>query len=170
MMLNNDATIQKFRFRRRQNRVAISEVIATIVLVAVTVTIGSVVWVWANSNAVNSENSYFNVTTEKFEIVTSTFSSTSGLAPWSGITLYVFNSGAKSTTVAAILITYASSSCSGGPCSVSVTGSPVGTTLQPGQLTPLSSIILTVPVTSGTIVSVVVTGQYGTNYDYQVTG
>lgn len=101
---------KKLRFRRRQNRVAISEVIATIVLVAVTVTIGSVVWVWANSNAVNSENSYFNVTTEKFEIVTSTFSSTSGLAPWSGITLYVFNSGAKSTTVAAILIMYASSS------------------------------------------------------------
>ena len=159
----------RLRFRRSKNRLAISEVIATIVLVAVTVTIGSVVWVWANSNAVNSENSYFNVTAEKFEIVASTFSSTSGSAPWTNITLYVFNSGEKNTSTAAILITYPSTSC-GGTCSVSVTGSAIGVKLPTDVLTKLPSIILTVPVPEGTIVSVVMTGQYGTNYDYQVTG
>jgi hypothetical protein len=160
----------RLRIRRRKSRLAISEVIATIVLVAVTVTIGSVVWVWANSNAVNSENSYFNVTAEKFEIVASTFSSTGGSAPWSGITLYVFNSGTKNTTVAAILITYPSATCGGGTCTVSVSGSPVGTVLPAGQLTTLSSVPLTVTVAKGTIVSVVMTGEYGTNYNYQVTG
>jgi hypothetical protein len=160
---------KKHRFRGRR-RVAISEVIATIVLVAVTVTIGSIVWVWANSNAVNSENSYFNVTAEKLEIVASTFSSTSGSAPWTNITLYAFNSGEKNTTTAAILITYPATGCTGGTCSLSVAGSAIGVKLPMGVLTKLPSIILTVPVPKGTIVSVVITGQYGTNYDYQVTG
>lgn len=170
---------KKLRVRRRRNRSAISEVIATIVLVAITVVIGSVAWVWANSNALSSENSYFNVTAEKFEIVASTFSG--GTAPWSAITLYVFNSGQKNTIAAAILITY-------GTCTISVTGSAPQWTLSAGTLNSLQSISLTgvsgslsgatytssghcsSGVAKGTIVSVVVTGQYGTNYDYQVTG
>ena len=155
------------KFRPRKSKLAISEVISTIVLVAVTLVIGSVVWVWANSSAVSSENSYFNVTAEKFEIVASTFSSGSGSAPWTGITLYVFNSGQKATTVGAILITYAG--C-GGTCSVSVSGSPIGTALPSGKLTTLATISLATSVQKGTVVSVVMTGQFGTNYNYQVTG
>src|SRR5579871_3026543 len=123
------------RFRRRKSKLAISEVISTIVLVAVTVVIGSVAWVWANSSAISSENSYFNVTAEKFEIVASSFSGTS--APWGGITLYVFNSGAKATTTAAILITY-------GSCSLSATGAAaIGVALPAGKLTPVGPISFT---------------------------
>jgi|SRR5579872_974212 len=155
------------KFSPRKSKVAISEVISTIVLVAVTVVIGSVVWVWANSSAVSSENSYFNVTAEKYEIVASTFSGTS--APWTGITLYVFNSGQKATTTGAILITYPGA-CTGGTCVLSVTGTAISYPLPAGKLTTLPTITLNPPVAKGAIVTVVVTGQFGTNYNYQVTG
>ena len=94
------------RWKRKQ-RLAVSEVIGAIIMIAVTITVGFAAWAWARSAAVNAENNFgqaigTNVTclNENFVITNANFSSTNSKQ----VTAWFFNNGNGTVNISILTI------------------------------------------------------------------
>ena len=94
------------RWKKRQ-RLAVSAVIGSIVMIAVTITVGFAAWAWARSAAVNAENNFgqaigTNVVCldENFVVTNANFSSTNTKL----VTVWFFNNGNGTVNVASMTI------------------------------------------------------------------
>ena len=145
------------RRSNRRNRLAISEVIATIVLIAVTLVIGSVVWIWASSSAVTAENNIYANSSEKFAIVASGFSMPySGTPPsTTGVSIWIFNS--EENTNVTILV---NSTCVPSTCTSRF--------LPHGILTEIPLTLTVSHFDEGSLQTIKAVGQYGSVSSYQV--
>ena len=100
----------KINFRKRSTRHsvrAITPVIATIMMIGLTIAVGFAAWAWARSAATNSESNFgnaigsdINYVKENFEVANVNFSSTS---PQSA-TLWIYNNGNSTVYIKQIWI------------------------------------------------------------------
>ena len=100
---------------RRHSVRAITPVIATVMMIGLTIAVGFAAWAWARSAATNSESNFgnaigsdINYVKENFEVANVNFSSTS---PQSA-TLWIYNNGNSTVYIKQIWISNASSSFS----------------------------------------------------------
>lgn len=103
---------QKFRKaigRRSRNKSAISEVVATIGLIAASIALGAVAYVWAASASVNSQNNLgqaahldIQAISERFVILATNFNYGGGTA--SSVTIWFYNSGIYNTTISSVIV------------------------------------------------------------------
>jgi hypothetical protein len=94
------------RWKRRQ-RLAVSDVIGAIIMIAVTITVGFAAWAWARSAAVGAEKNYgsaigqnINCLSENFVIPNANFSSTNPKL----VTVWFYNNGNGTVYVSSISI------------------------------------------------------------------
>ena len=94
------------QFHNRRKTQGVSETIATIVLIVVTVIIGTVAAVWANGSSVASQNgiggaaeNVVSAAAERFQIVSANFSYTP-----SKVSVWIYDSGNNNATVTIIYV------------------------------------------------------------------
>ena len=110
------------RFSRgNRKRRAISELVGTLLMVAITLVAGAAAFSWVNGQASTSENAYgqnaaagVNYLQEHFAPVTETFTCTSGACTAANI--WIFNNGRVPFTLSTLQIQTAAT-CQIGPCS-----------------------------------------------------
>ena len=143
---------------------AISEVIATVVLIAVTIVIGAGAWVCANSASGNSQHNLgqaaqgdIHSVSERFQIISVNFTYASGATSTSTVVIWIYNSGIYDTNVSSILLN--NTSYSGGQLSSRL--------LPKQQLTAISITTLSPQVHKGDLQMIKVVGQYGSYFTYQ---
>ncbi|MDA4126284.1 MAG: hypothetical protein OK452_03640 [Thaumarchaeota archaeon] len=116
----------------KKQRVATSELMGALIMIAITLVAGAAVFGWVNGQAGASENAYgqsvaagSNYLREHFAPVTSTFSSCSG-APkvCTAATFWIFNNGQLSFTLASLEI----QSAVGAPSFLNIIYTPIGFT------------------------------------------
>lgn len=148
------------KHRRRRSKRAVSEIIGTIVLIAVTVVLGAGAWIWASSSSLSSQANFNNAAAERFVVVSANFSTYAGSPPSSNkVTVWIYNSGIT-TSISSILL---NSSCTAAPLG----GCNIGTQLLSGQLRHIT-ITLSAPTDKGHLQTIKAVGQYGYIYSYQV--
>ena len=104
--------------RNKRKRRAVSEVLATLIMVAITLVAGTAAFAWINGEAASSEKVYgdsvaggTNYLAEHFTLVTSTFSGCTGSPKvCTGASFWVFNNGQLDFTLSSLRIKSASSS------------------------------------------------------------
>ena len=159
---------QKFKTsirRRRRSKVAVSEVVATIGLIAASLALGAVAYVWAASASVNSQNNLghaaqheVQAVSERFVILATNFNYAGSKA--SSVTIWFFNSGIYATNITNVVInsTYT--------CPVNLalsSGTLKSFTLSVGTCTPAAG-----SFSKGDLESFKAVGQYGFYSNYQV--
>ncbi len=160
--------------KNRRSKLAVSEIIGAILLIAVTLVIGFAAWAWASGAAASSESSLGNSVScnilymkENFVIVNANFSSTNS----EKVTVWFYNNG--NTTVYIQDLWISNSSWSSNP----FTGTSQINTCNSGTSTYLTSIpagnvsALTVQsstaLTSGSTYQFKALGVYGNTYTFQ---
>ena len=155
----------KFLRRRNNfsNKRAVSEVIATVVLIMASVVLGGVAYVWASSSSVASQNNLglaaqhdVNAVSERFEIIATNFTY-SGANYWKSVQIYVYNNGIIKTNVSLVF---------DNTTSIPFTTNTSGNQLPAGQL-----IIVTATPSSlqpKSLVTLKIVGSYGFYATYQV--
>jgi hypothetical protein len=99
--------LRELKKGRRLSKLAVSEVMGAIVMLAVTLTVGFTVWAWARSAASNSEAVFgqsiqnnINCLNQNFVITNVNFSSSNNKL----VTIWLFNNGQGGLTVASLTI------------------------------------------------------------------
>jgi len=98
----------------KRKRVAVSELVGTLIMVGITLSAGAAVFGWINGQAGASENAYgasvasnVNFLRERFVIVASNFTSCSGTSPsrsCSTLGVYLYNNGQLTDNISRITI------------------------------------------------------------------
>lgn len=108
---NKILNLKKLKKGRGRSRLAVSEVMGAIVMLAVTISVGFAAWAWTRSAALNSEKSFgqsiqnnIDCLNENFLITNVNFSSTS----MNLVTVWYFNNGQGGVTIATITISNSS--------------------------------------------------------------
>jgi hypothetical protein len=112
--------LKKLKKGRGPSRLAVSEVMGAVVMLAVTISVGFAAWAWARSAAINSERSFgnsiasnINCLNENFLITNVNFSTSTTSPLPNEVTVWYFNSGEGGVTIATLTVSYSNSTGSG---------------------------------------------------------
>jgi hypothetical protein len=158
--------MKKFRQRKARSKLAVSEIMGAIVLIAITLAIGFAAWAWSASAAASSERSYgtsigsnINYLKEDFNIVNVNFSSTNKVTVWfyntGNVTVYIQQLWISNSTWSETMLA-SSQNC--GSC----------IQLPTGTVTP-STFTINTGFAVGASYQFKALGKYGNTYTYEQT-
>ena len=161
----------KRKFQRR-SRIAMTEVVGAVLMIAVTLVVGFAAWAWASSAAVNSENSYgnaigsnINSLNEQFSVVNANFSSPLSTK----LTVWFYNNGDVTVYIKQIWISNAT--WTNTTTSLSSTNTPncgYCLKLPVGNIACITLNVNT-PFEAGVAYQMKALGMYGNTYSYLQT-
>lgn len=169
---------KRTRNRNKRSVSAVSVVLGSVLMIAVTLAVGFAAWSWASSTAVSSENVYgksvasnISYLNERFVISNANFSATTG----QNVSVWIYNDGNLTVNIKQIWIsnTTAASGEQWSNTTTKLSNSNIPNcghclTIPPGTV---KSIMLKVstPFKSGVLYQFKILGQYGNTYSYQQT-